>query len=146
MTDAPHEPDHDRLRRMISLPATRDDVWAAIGGFDRIADWHPLITHVELSEIDGASYRHLFTTEAGRFFERLIEAGPHHMTYEIVEAPFAIADCRATLACVAEPGGCHVFWSARFVPADDQGHLTDKMVAAYFEAGLEALAERFAAA
>lgn len=138
-----HQPDHDRVERMVFLRADRDRVWAEIGGFDRIAGWHPLIESVELSEIQGDTYRHLRTTEGETFFERLIETGPHHVTYETVEGPLPAGDCRATLSCVAEADGCHVFWSAFFVPADPAAHVGDEIVAAFYEIGLEALRRRF---
>ncbi len=145
MSDAtPHEPDHDRLRRMVVLEAPAATVWAAIGGFDRIAEWHPLIATDEPSEIEGDRYRYLHTTEDERFLERLIEEGPHHYTYEVVESPLPVSDWRATLSCVAEgEGRCHVFWSAHFVPAGGPEHISDEIVAKYYEIGLEALRERF---
>ena len=54
-----------------------------------------------------------------------------------------MSDFRATLACVAEESGCHVYWSAFFVPADEQGHLSDDIVAKFYEIGLEALRSRY---
>ncbi len=136
-------PTHDRLRRMVSLAAAPDTVWSEIGGFGQIGSWHPLIDRVELTEIEGDPYRHLTTTEGDRFFERLIETGPHHITYEIVDGPLPVTDHRATLSCVADAGGCHVFWSARFIPAPDADHLPDAIVAKFYEIGLEALTRRF---
>lgn len=138
-----HRQDHDRLQRMVFLKADRDAVWADIGGFDRMAEWHPLIASIELSEIEGATYRHCTTTDGEMSFERLIETGPHHVTYEVVEGPMPVTDCRATLSCVAEADGCHVFWSAYFVPADQPGHVGDEIVAKFYEIGLDALAERY---
>lgn len=148
MTDAaksaPDRAPHDRIQRMVSLPADRDAVWAEIGGFGRIAEWHPLIDSVELTEIEGDAYRHLRTTEGELFFERLIEAGPHHITYEIMDGPLPVSDYRATLSCVAEDGGCHVHWSAHFKPTQDAERLSDEIVAKFYEIGLQALRERYA--
>jgi hypothetical protein len=136
--------DHDRLREMVMLAAERDAVWAEIGGFDRIAGWHPLIERVEPTEIEGETYRHLITTEGERFLERLIETGPHHVTYEVIDGPLPATDHRATLSCVAEKdGGCHVFWGATFVPFADAGHVADEIVARFYRIGLAALGERF---
>lgn len=131
---------------MLSLPADRDTVWQAIGGFGSIADWHPLIGRAELTAIEGDTYRHLTTTEGDTFFERLIEAGPHHVTYEMVDGPLPVTDHRATLSCVAENGGCHVYWSAYFAAAGPDEHLVGEIVAAFFEIGLRAIRDRFAPA
>lgn len=130
---------------MVSLPVDRDVVWDEIGGFGRIAEWHPLIERAELTEIDGEAYRHLTTTDGGLFLERLIEAGPHHVTYELVDGALPVTDHRATLSCVAEAGGCHVYWSAYFVPAASDAHLADEIVGAFYEIGLGAIRDRFAA-
>ena len=77
--------------------------------------------------------------------ERLIEIGPHHLTYETVDGPLPVADHRSTLSCVAEPGGCHLYWSAYFVPTGPDAHLADGIVGAFYEIGLRAIAERFGA-
>jgi hypothetical protein len=142
---AARDGEHDQVRRMVSLPISRDAAWDAIGGFGRIADWHPLIDRAELTEIEGERYRHLTTTQGDMFLERLIEAGPHHLTYEMVDGPLPVTGHRATLSCVAEPGGCHVFWSAYFVPAGADAHLVDEIVGAFYEIGLRAIRDRFGA-
>ncbi|QIE56118.1 SRPBCC family protein [Pikeienuella piscinae] len=143
MNDNRHQADHDRVQRMVELAADRDVVWAEIGGFGAIAGWHPLIASVELTEIEGRTFRHLTTTDDELFFERLIEVGPHHLTYEVVEGPLPVSDYRATLSCVAEADGCRVFWSAYFTPAEDAGRVPDDIVGAFYEIGLRALRERF---
>lgn len=144
MTRSPHDNDHDRVQRMVALSAPVEEVWAAIGGFGGIANWHPLIESVEIVEIEGEIYRHLTTADDEKFFERLIETGPHHLTYEVVEGPLPASDYRATLACVAETEGCHVFWSGYFIPADGMEKVSDDIVGAFYEMGLEALRDRFA--
>jgi hypothetical protein len=137
--------EHDQVRRMVSLPAARDAIWAAIGGFDRIAEWHPLIASAELTEIEGDIYRHLRTTDGELFLERLIEQGPHHVTYSTTDGPLPITDHRATLSCVAEAGGCHVHWSAYFIPTGPNEHMAAQIVGAFYEIGLRAIADRFEA-
>ena len=61
---------HDRIQRMVHLTAPQAKVWAAIGGFGQIADWHPLISGVELVEIEGAEYRRLNSVDDESYFER----------------------------------------------------------------------------
>lgn len=134
---------HDRLERLVLLPAPQNKVWAAIGDFGAIADWHPLIATAEVTEIEGSTYRRLVSTDDEAFFERLIETGPHHVTYEVIEGPLPVTDYRATLSCVAEDEGCRVFWSALFTPADDAGRLSEGIVGKFYEIGLRALRERF---
>ena len=130
----------DRIQRWVSLPRSTEDVWAEIGGFGGLADWHPGVASTEVVEIDGLVHRHLTLSDGGRLLERLIETGPHHYTYEIIDSPLPLTDHRATLSCVAEAGGCHVFWSAMFEPTDVS---TDEIVCGFYEEGLRALRERY---
>ena len=130
----------DRIQRWVSLPRPVDEVWAVIGGFGTIADWHPDVRSAEVFEIEGETHRHLQIGDAGVTLERLVETGPHHYTYEIVDSPLPLAEHRDTLSCVAEEGGCHVFWSAMFEPTDPTA---DDIVATFYEDGLRALREKF---
>ena len=134
------EPSRDRVQRMVSLPHPPDVIWAAIGGFGALADWHPSVAEVEEVELDGEPHRHVTLADGTVLLERLIEAGPHHYTYEIVDSPLPVDDHRSTVSVVAEPGGCHVFWSAVF-DAGDPG--IDELVARFFEIGLNELRERY---
>lgn len=135
--------DHDRIQRMVELKAGREEVWAAIGGFGAIADWHPLIDECELTEIAGDIYRQLTTVDGENLLERLVAEGDHFHRYATVESNLPISDHSSTLSCVAEKDGCRVFWSAYFEPSAGDERLSDEIVAKYYEIGLAALVERF---
>jgi hypothetical protein len=134
------EATRDRIQRWVSLPVASDKLWAEIGGFGDVAAWHPGVDSVEVIEIEGEIHRHLTITDGGLLLERLIATGPHHYTYELVDGPMPLANHRATLSCVTEPGGCHMFWSAVFEPTDPAA---DDIVAGFYEEGLRALRERY---
>ncbi len=130
----------DRIQRWVSLPHPPEKIWAEIGGFGGMADWHPGITKAEVVDIEGETHRHLTLSNGELLLERLIETGPHYYTYEIADSPLPLADHRATLSCVAEEGGCHVFWSAVFEPTDPSAN---GIVSGFYEEGLRALRERY---
>lgn len=133
---------HDRVSRMLRLDASPDEVWAVIGPFGALADWHPMIERCELDEIEGDTYRVLTTVDGGRLLEQLLETGRHHYTYRIAESPLPVDDYRATLSVVPErDGGCHVYWGSTFEPTDPSA---DNVIEGIYAAGLEALAQRFA--
>jgi hypothetical protein len=134
-------PLRDRIQRFLMLPQAPEEVWAQIGGFGDIAAWHPLVDKAEVIEIEGETHRHLTLSDGELILERLVETGPTHYSYEMVESNLPIYDHRATLSCVAENGGCHVFWSAVFERTDAAA---DDIVSAFYEEGLRALRERFA--
>lgn len=131
---------HDRIRRWVSLPVAAGEVWARIGDFGAMADWHPLVRESPVVEIGGATHRHLTLEDGGLSVERLTRTGERHYGYAVVEGPFPVADCTGTLSAVPEAGGCHVFWSMDFEPADP---VADDIVAGFIEAGLRSLRTRF---
>ena len=131
---------YDRLRRMVELSASAEEVWAVIGDFGGIAEWHPLIAECEVVDIEGETHRHLKTVDEDLILERLIESGPLHYSYEIVDSPLPVDGYRAYFSCVPEEKGCHVFWSAHFEATDPSA---DEIVAAVYEAGLRSIRDRF---
>jgi hypothetical protein len=130
----------DRIQRWVSLPHPPEKIWAEIGGFGDIAAWHPGIESTQVFDIEGEVHRHLTLGDGGLIMERLVETGPHHYTYEIIDSPLPLVDHRATLSCVAEDGGCHVYWSAMFEPTDPSA---DEIVSGFYEEGLRAMRERY---
>ena len=132
--------EHDRLQRWVRLPGPADRVWAEIGGFAAISGWHPWIESTELVEIDGRTHRHLSMVDGELSLERLLREGTRFYTYSMLEGGLPVDDHRATLSCVPEDQGCHVFWSAYFVPTDPAA---DEMILGFYEAGLNALVERY---
>lgn len=135
--------DHDRIRRWVRLAAAPDAVWAEIGAFGAVADWHPMVTESPVFLLEGDQCRHLKLTDGGLFLDRLLETGPHHYRYAVVEGPAALEDATGTLSVVAEDGTCHVFWSLDFAPRDPSA---DAIAAGLIESGLRALRDRFGAA
>lgn len=130
----------DRVERWVDLPAKAEEVWAVIGPFGSLADWHPLITSCEVVEIDGDTHRHVTLRDGELLLEKLVEAKPHTLRYELVDGPIPVSDYRATLTCFPEGDGCRVYWSSTYEAEDPR---VDELVAGLYEAGLQALAERF---
>ena len=137
MTD---HPPRDRVERWIDLPAPAAEVWALIGPFGAIADWHPAVADAEIVDLEGETHRHLTLADGEKLLERLVEEGDHLYRYEIVEGPLPVEEYRATLTCFSEGSGCRVFWSSTFESEDPAA---DALIAGIYEAGLEALQRRF---
>lgn len=133
---------HDRIRRWVSLPVAASEIWARIGDFGAMADWHPLVRQSPVLEIGGATHRHLTLEDEGLSVERLVGTGPRHYSYAVIDGPFPVNDCTGTLSAVPEADGCHVFWSMDFEPTDP---VADDIIAGFIEAGLRSLRGRFGA-
>jgi hypothetical protein len=131
---------HDRISRWVMLPRPVAEVWAAVGGFGAIADWHPAVTESPLFDIESATHRHLTLADGGLATERLIEIGDAFYRYAVIETPFPMADAVGALSCKAEAEGCRVYWSLDFQPTDAAA---DDIAAGFIETGLRSLRERF---
>jgi hypothetical protein len=132
---------HDRIRRWVRLKAPAETVWAAVGGFGAVADWHPMVTESPVFDLDGEPHRHLKLADGGLFLERLLEQTDMRYRYAVVEGPAALSEGVGAVAAVPEAdGGCHVFWSLDFEPDDPSA---DDIVAGLIESGLRALRDRF---
>lgn len=123
----------------IDIPASADQVWQLIGGFNTLPDWLPLITHSELSE--GGRVRTLKTGDGGVVVERLqtFDNAARTYSYSIEQAPFPASDYLATIKVEAQGEGARVTWSGRF---NALGVSDEEEVALFngiYQGGLEAL-------
>ena len=123
----------------IDIPASADQVWQLIGGFNTLPDWLPLITNSELSE--GGRVRTLQTADGGVVVERLqtFDNAARTYSYSIEQAPFPASDYLATIKVEAQGQVARVTWSGRF---NAVGVRDEEVVALFngiYQGGLEAL-------
>jgi carbon monoxide dehydrogenase subunit G len=123
----------------IDIPASADQVWQLIGGFNTLPDWLPFIPNSELS--DGGRVRTLQTADGGVVVERLqaFDNEARTYSYSIEQAPFPATDYLATIKVEAQGQGARVTWSGRF---NAKGVSDEEVVALFsgiYQGGLEAL-------
>ncbi|EJZ57761.1 Polyketide cyclase / dehydrase and lipid transport [Pseudomonas fluorescens R124] len=129
----------------IDIPASADQVWQLIGGFNTLPDWLPFIPKSELSE--GGRVRTLRTADGGVVIERLqaFDNGAKTYSYSIEQAPFPATDYLATIKVEAQGQGARVTWSGRF---NAKGVSEEEVVALFngiYQGGLEALRANYPA-
>ncbi|WP_338801479.1 SRPBCC family protein [Pseudomonas sp. RSB 5.4] len=129
----------------IDIPASADQVWQLIGGFNTLPDWLPFIPKSELSE--GGRVRTLQTADGGVVIERLqaFDNGAKTYSYSIEQAPFPATDYLATIKVEAQGQGARVTWSGRF---NAKGVSDEEVVALFsgiYQGGLEALRANYPA-
>lgn len=134
-------PHHSRVQAWVDLPRPADEVWAVIGPFAAIAEWHPSVASAEIVEIDGDIHRHLRLVDDELILERLIAEEPRLYRYEMVETPLPVENYHATFACTPHEGGCRVFWTAVFDPLDPRA---EEMIRTIQDLGLEGIRASFA--
>ena len=129
----------------IDIPATADQVWQLIGGFDSLPDWLPFIPQSELSE--GGRVRSLQTADGAVVVERLetFDNAGKTYSYSILQAPFPATDYLATIRVDAQGQGARVTWSGRFTPVGVSNKEVEDLFAGIYQGGLEALRANYPA-
>lgn len=130
----------------IDIPASPNEVWQLIGGFNSLPDWLSYIPKSELSE--GGRVRHLSTLKGETIVERLEEFDntARSYSYSIIQAPFPVTGYLSALQVkpAVDGRGSRVEWTASFTPnpgvSDEQA---SKVFQEIFEEGLKELAFRF---
>ncbi|KWU52522.1 SRPBCC family protein [Pseudomonas palleroniana] len=130
---------------VIEIPASADEVWQLVGGFDALPKWLPLIVKSETRE--GGRVRHLQAADGGVVVERLqtFDNVARTYSYTIEQSPFPVSAYLATLQVEAlTDTSAKATWSGVFTPA---AGTTDEQVEALFagvyRGGLEALRANF---
>ena len=137
----------------ITLNASPDDVWAAIGDFGALHSWHPMVDTCAMR--DGApsdgigNVRELVLANGAPVVESLKDRSEDGRTYsyDFVEVPFPITNYLSTIRVRRgdEDGKAVVEWESNFdTPSEAETELTDVITGVY-TSGLGALNEKFGA-
>lgn len=157
-----HGPVRLKLELSEKLNATPDEVWAVVGRFDDMS-WHPAVARTEMTTPDAATpdkstrVLHL-KAEAGdpTITEQLMKLEPEKRCYKYsitaVDVKVVPVTNYASTLCVNDDGGkARVDWKGGFYrgfpnnnpPAELNDDAATKAVGGIYQAGLDALAQRF---
>jgi hypothetical protein len=135
-----------KVSAAIDIPASPNEVWQSIGGFNSLPDWLSYIPKSEL--IEGGRVRHLTTIKGETIVERLevFDNTARSYSYSILQAPFPVTGYLSTIRVTAagDGKGSRVEWAANFNP--HTGHSNEepsRIFKGIFEEGLQELASRF---
>lgn len=144
-----------RLERSGVLPASAASVWRVLRDFNGHAGWHPAVEASAIEDGDSGdvvgAVRAFRLVGGGHLREQLIALSDRarSLTYCLLEAPVPLYDYVATMQVlpVTATDEALLVWRSRFVPPVAQAAALIRMVESdIYEAGLSALASRFAAA
>jgi hypothetical protein len=134
-----------RVQESQSLKASVDEVWAVVGGFDALPDWHPAVKRSTLEQ--GGRVRRLQLGDGSSLIERLLtfSESERSYAYSIEQGPLPVARYRSLVKVSAQPGqsGCRVEWSGEFSPAGASESEAVDIIAGVYRAGLDQLGQRF---
>ena len=103
------------VRQVAEIKAAPAAVWAKVGEWCAIKDWHPAIASCEAAK---KGFRTLTLKDGGKILEKLTKTGKNSYSYEIVESPLPVKNYKATLTAKADSlGTTDLTWVATFDPA-----------------------------
>lgn len=135
------------LTRSINVSGSPATVWAAIGPFCSISEWHPAIA--SCSE-DGKSppTRTLKTRDGDATFIELQTARNtirHSYSYSFISAPIPVTNYNSTLSVFANGhGGSTVRWSGVYRPNPGMDRAAANALSGIYASGLQSIEARLA--
>ncbi len=123
------------VRQVAEIKASPAAVWAKIGEWCAIKDWHPAIASCDAGK---KGFRTLTLKSGGKILEKLTKTGKYSYSYEILESPLPVKNYQATL--IAKPdslGTTDLTWTAKFDPKGKSEADAVAAIKGVFEAGLK---------
>jgi hypothetical protein len=119
--------------------ASVDAIWAKIGDFCGIGNWHPAIEKCALSA-DGKT-RTLSLRGGGTIVEKLEKRddATHSYSYSIVEGPLPVANYTSTISVAKEAAGSTITWSGKYDAKGASDTDAKKTIDGIYQAGVDAL-------
>jgi len=128
------------VARSVTLKASPAEVWGLIGDFHGADTWHPMIAASQREAAGDEEFRVLTVVNGAKVMEHLVDKTGHSYTYSIVRSPLPVAHYEAKIEVSTAGAGTRVDWSGSFTPTADNA---EEVIAGIYEAGLNALAEKF---
>lgn len=123
------------------VPGTPAEVWAKIGGFCAIQDWHPAVAKCEETKEGDDVFRILTLQDGAAIKEKLTDSDDMSYSYEIIEGPLPVKDYEATFEVEAgdETGRSTVVWEADFDANGVEDAEAEKIIQGIFADGIASI-------
>lgn len=132
------------VRQTAKVTGTNTDIWAKIGGFCAIKDWHPALAGCEESKEGDVTFRTLTLKDGGKIKEKLTGTTATGYTYQIVDGLLPVKDYSASFSARAdndEPGKAIVVWSASFAAKGKPDSEARGVIEGIFKDGLKSISD-----
>lgn len=130
------------VKKKRDAPGDPEDVWALIGEFCAIKNWHPAVAECEETEEGGATFRTLTLKNGGKIKEKLTGKEETSYSYEIVESPLPVKNYKAKLEVEEDedsPERSEVEWNATFDANGASDEDAAKTIAGILEDGVKSI-------
>jgi carbon monoxide dehydrogenase subunit G len=132
-----------KVSKSADIAAPPAKVWALIGGFCAISDWHPVIEKCALSKEGDKQRRTLTLKGGGTILEEQLAHNDDKMSYsyKILEGPLPVANYEATIEVAPEGSGSKVTWWSTFEAKGAEPAKVEETIAGIYEAGFKGIAD-----
>jgi hypothetical protein len=123
------------VRQVAEVKASPAAVWAKVGEWCAIKDWHPAIADCQPGK---RGFRTLTLKDGGKILEKITKTGKNTYSYEIIESPLPVKNYKASLAAKADSlGTTDLTWTAKFDAAKGKSDAeAAAVIKGIFDAGL----------
>lgn len=129
------------VKRRAEIEGEAGKVWAKIGGWCAIADWHPAVAKCEESQDGGTARRTITLKDGGVIKESLISKSGTSYTYKMDEGPLPVTNYTATFSVVPDDDDrdeVNIVWAAKFDPKGKEDD-AKKVMTDVFKAGIDVI-------
>ena len=124
--------------KMIDVAAPPEKVWAMIGPFCSIQDWHPAIG--KCTQQNGV--RTLVTKDGKATFvekQTANDASSMEYSYEIQKSPLPITGYKSTIKVTKKGDGSRVEWSSSYTPDKGKEDAANQAISGIYQGGLDSI-------
>jgi hypothetical protein len=132
------------VRQVAKVSGADKDVWAKVGPFCAIKDWHPALAGCEETKEGDATFRTLTLKDGAKIKEKLTGTTETGYTYQIIDGPLPVKDYFASFSARAdgdEPGKTIVVWSASFAAKGKPDSEARGVIEGIFKDGLRSISD-----
>lgn len=132
------------VKKKREAPGKPAELWAVVGDFCAIKDWHPAVVACEEFAEGGNTYRMLTLGDGGKIKEKLTDKDDTGYSYEIIESPLPVKNYSATLEVGEEDeeDRLEIEWEAEFDADGVDDEKAKDVVKGIFNAGLSAIKKK----
>jgi hypothetical protein len=104
------------VKKRTEAPGLPPEIWAIVGEFCAIKDWHPAVAKCEETKEGDVTFRTLTLKDGGVIKEKLTGTEDLAYTYEIVESPLPVKNYKSKLWLEVddEPNRSVIYWQSDF--------------------------------
>tara|TARA_R110000868_G_scaffold229089_4_gene482090 strand:- start:3750 stop:4400 length:651 start_codon:yes stop_codon:yes gene_type:complete len=133
------------LSRSVTINADAATVWALIGPFCSLGDWHPVVGSCTIGD-DGN--RTIVTADGSATFierETTRDDAAHTYSYAIVSSPLPVADYVASISVTeTAPGASTITWSSHYTTPEGMDAVAAEALTGIYEAGFAGISASLA--